>query len=278
MRLPQPQPPALILGLGFVAFGLIIYGSFYLMSLNSKTLVGKTQGLLTASAPLLSSGRITNSEAFHRRAFASPVAASEHAQYRSPSSIEPGLGKRILTITKRAKPLSVTFSSPRQSWNHLTEKVRKQIDNGFSPNSKWNQMVFHGSANPTGSAAQLSRLHHQIKGLKDGLAYHYVIGNGSATGDGEVEVGERWINSLPSGGAEPDAISAISICFIGDFHSTGPSKAQLEALDELVDYLTIKVGPLPVVSHRELVGSEVTCLGPFFPEAQIMDALARHAD
>jgi hypothetical protein len=266
------------MGLGLVVLGVFIFNTLDPMPSISKTLAGSTQGLVSASAPLLSSGRIANSEAFHRVAFASPVAASDHAQFRNPSVIEPGSGRRILTVTKRAKPLPVVFSSPRQSWSHLTERARRQIDSGFSPSSKWNQMVFHGSANRAGSAAQLSRLHLQIKGLKDGLAYHFVIGNGSATSDGEVEVGERWLKKLPSGGAEPDAMNAISICFIGDFHSTGPTKAQLEALDELVDYLMIKVGPLPVISHRELLGSEVTCLGPFFPEAQIMDALARHSD
>jgi hypothetical protein len=257
---------------------MVLYGALHPMSPPSKTLAVSDQGLVTASAPLLSSGRISNSEAFHRVAFASPVAISDHAQFRDPSTIEPGSGKRILTITKRSKPLPVVFSSPRQSWSHLTERARKQIDAGCRPDSKWDQMVFHGSANRKGSAAQLSRLHHQIKGLKDGLAYHFVIGNGSATSDGEVEVGERWLRSLPSGGAEPEAAHAISICFIGDFYSAGPTKAQLEALDELLDYLTIKVGPLPVISHRELAGSEVTCLGPFFPDAQIMDALARQTD
>lgn len=259
-----------------LVMGVVGWSGIRSMVAPRKALADPKQATMAAAVPLFASGRIENSGSFHRVGFAMPVAASEGAQFRDPEVIGSGAGKRVLTITKRLKPLPIEFSSPRQAWRHLTEKSRRDIDKGLGQGSKGTRLVFHGSASKEGGAAQLDRLHRQAKGLRGGLAYHFVIGNGTQTGDGAVEVGTRWLAGKSEGGltSEDAAGASISVCFIGDFHSAGPSNAQLEALDELVDYLTVKVGPLTVLSHRELEGGEVSCLGPFFPDAQIMDALA----
>ena len=259
-----------------LVLGTVIGSAVRSMVTPRKALADHKQATFANAIPLLASGRIENSGSFHRVGFAMPVSASEGAQFRDPEVIGSGAGKKILTITKRLKPLSVEFSSPRQSWRHLTEKSREKIDSGLRQGSKGTRLVFHGSASKEGGAAQLDRLHRQAKGLRGGLAYHFVIGNGTQSADGAVEVGRRWLAGKSEGGvtSAEEGTTSISVCFIGDFHSAGPSNAQLEALDELVDYLTVKIGPLTVLSHRELEGGEVSCLGPFFPDSQIMDALA----
>jgi hypothetical protein len=54
----------------------------------------------------------------------------------------------------------------------------------------WKAIVIHHMASGTGSARAIDRIHRQ-KGW-DGLGYHFVIGNGTLSDDGEVEIGYRW--------------------------------------------------------------------------------------
>ena len=54
--------------------------------------------------------------------------------------------------------------------------------------------MIHHSAGSSGSAAQF-HCYHLSKG-RQGLGYHFVIGNGAKTGDGEIEVGFRWTEQI----------------------------------------------------------------------------------
>ena len=72
--------------------------------------------------------------------------------------------------------------------------------------------------------------------MENGMAYHFVIGNGTDTGDGEIEVGDRWVKQLQGGHVKDDAINdiAIGICLVGDFTRTDPTPKQIDALVDLV--------------------------------------------
>ena len=59
---------------------------------------------------------------------------------------------------------------------------------------RWRYIVVHHSAGPTGSAAVFHRWH--LKRGWRGLGYHFVIGNGTGSRDGEVEVGFRWRDQI----------------------------------------------------------------------------------
>jgi hypothetical protein len=48
-------------------------------------------------------------------------------------------------------------------------------------------------------------------------------------------------------------------------------QAQLAALDELLDYLRVKLGPLSVTTHAHLDDSN--CLGAKFPVDEVLAAL-----
>lgn len=65
----------------------------------------------------------------------------------------------------------------------------------------------------------------------------------------------------------------MHLCMVGDFSRAGPTPEQLEALDELVDYLTLKTGRLEVGPH-ESAEQTARCLGPFFPLHLVMHAMA----
>src|ERR1019366_878150 len=54
----------------------------------------------------------------------------------------------------------------------------------------WRWIVVHHSDTTTGGAAAFDKM-HRAKGW-DELGYDFVIGNGSDTSDGQIEVGSRW--------------------------------------------------------------------------------------
>ena len=60
---------------------------------------------------------------------------------------------------------------------------------------------------------------------KNGLAYHFVIGNAHGLGDGEIGVGGRWTKQLPGGhliSEEQNQVS-IGICLVGNFDESQPT-------------------------------------------------------
>jgi hypothetical protein len=81
---------------------------------------------------------------------------------------------------------------------------------------------------------------HKAKGW-DELGYHFVIGNGTDTRDGQVEVGPRWPKQKWGAHAKtPDNRStstASASAWSATSTSTGPTPAQMKSLTKLVTYL-----------------------------------------
>ncbi|HWB58691.1 MAG TPA: peptidoglycan recognition family protein, partial [Chthoniobacteraceae bacterium] len=101
---------------------------------------------------------------------------------------------------------------------------------------------------------------------------HFVIGNGSSSGDGEIEIGNRWTRQLDGGHVHSDYLNSIAlgICLVGDFNRDKPTKAQLAALDELIRYLRIRVGKYDdrvaiVIAHKHINPVPTDCPGALFP-------------
>lgn len=234
-----------------------------------------TTGTSAASiVPLLSASALVDSAAFHRIT-PSEVSSANAIQFRAPgTATNGGNRKRVLNVVKKTSPLPVNFKAPRQTWDHLDAACRKDIDTGLTQSTQWRRVVLHGSGSSHGSAKLLDRYHSQIRGLKQGLDYHFIIGNGSGASDGSVQAGPRWLNGQPSEGA-PLSESSISVCFVGDFQSQAPTAAQLAALDELLDYLSIKIGDIAVTTHAALAGESTRCLGAKFPAEQVLRAIGR---
>ena len=136
--------------------------------------------------------------------------------------------------------------------------------------NNWKGIVVHHSAIKSGNAA-IYDLNHRKKGMQNGLAYHFVIGNGIDSGDGEIEIGRRWTHQLQGGHVKNHKINltAIGICLIGNFQETRPSKMQIEAFTQLMDWLKSEVVPKAkqFAGHRELRGEQTVCPGKNFPLA-----------
>ena len=81
---------------------------------------------------------------------------------------------------------------------------------------------------------------HRAKGW-DGVGYHFVIGNGTNTGDGQIEVAPRWpIQKWGAHAKTPDNRYneyGIGICLVGNFDTARPTAKQMQSLEKLVAYL-----------------------------------------
>ncbi|MFU8849129.1 MAG: LysM peptidoglycan-binding domain-containing protein [Opitutales bacterium] len=136
--------------------------------------------------------------------------------------------------------------------------------------SNWQRIVVHHSGIKYGNAAKYDAAHRR-RGMHNGLAYHFVIGNGIDSGDGEIEIGPRWHNQLLGGHVKSYRINltAIGICLVGNFEETHPSRRQLDAFTQLMDWLRGEVvpGARKFAGHRELKGEKTICPGKNFPLA-----------
>jgi N-acetylmuramoyl-L-alanine amidase len=124
-----------------------------------------------------------------------------------------------------------------------------------APNA-WKWIVIHHSATTVGGAARFDREHREVRHF-DELGYHFVVGNGTDTADGAVEVGSRWPKQKWGAHAQtPDEQFnkfGIGICLVGNFDQQQPSDSQLRATSKLVAYLmkTYGISPSHVIGHGD---------------------------
>lgn len=106
------------------------------------------------------------------------------------------------------------------------------------PKGRWQWIVGHHSGIRHGNATTYDRSHRR-RGMTNGLAYHFVIGNGVNSGDGQVEIGNRWKEQLQGGHVRSHRVNmaGIGICMVGNFEESRPTTRQMEAFVELVSYL-----------------------------------------
>jgi hypothetical protein len=129
----------------------------------------------------------------------------------------------------------------------------------------WQWIIIHHSATTFGNAAIIDAWHRQ-KGW-DELGYHFVVGNGSNSGNGQVEVGPRWIKQKWGAHTRtPDNRfneTGIGICVVGNFDFDHPTAAQMQSLARLVAYLmkTYKIPPERVIGHGQAKPTD--CPGRF---------------
>ncbi len=141
----------------------------------------------------------------------------------------------------------------------------------------WKHIVLHHSASAHGNALEFHRFHKNERGW-DGLAYHFVIGNGTGSGDGEIEVGYRWtdqIHGAHAGNPEYNQYG-IGICLVGNFEETAPTPAQRESLRALLRWLMerCEIPSTEIVRHKD-VREGTECPGKNFPFEEIVREVSR---
>jgi N-acetyl-anhydromuramyl-L-alanine amidase AmpD len=162
---------------------------------------------------------------------------------------------------KRAAP------APSETRSNLNSEVRQQLDS-IPVKGPWKHIVIHHSGTAMGTAKGIDRYHREQRHMENGLAYHFLIGNGRGMGDGEIFVSERWKKQLPGGHLASETLnqSSIGICLVGNFDRTRPTTEQTERLDVLVKKLLEMTG-LPrsaVTTHREIHPRHTRCPGKLF--------------
>jgi N-acetylmuramoyl-L-alanine amidase len=165
-------------------------------------------------------------------------------------------------------------SSSGAGYRYLTSSVRAQIDRAPVARGRWQFIVVHNSGTRQGNAAAFDYYHRHFRRMQNGLAYHFVIGNGTSTGNGQIEVGDRWRRQINGGHVHSDYLNniALGICLVGDFNRDQPRREQLESCEELIRYLRQRCGKVgdhyPIVKpHREMNPPRwpTDCPGDVFP-------------
>ena len=115
--------------------------------------------------------------------------------------------------------------APAPAWDDICYK-RPAFAHG------WKYIVIHNSATSSGNATSFGAYHTQMG--YGGLAYHFVIGNGRGSRDGQVEEGFRWKQQMSGTHVTVNAwyhnIYGIGICLVGDLERTRPTKKQRHVL------------------------------------------------
>ena len=173
-------------------------------------------------------------------------------------------------IQSRVQP-----SSLRQQLTAFTNNP----DDLFAPpkaDRPWKYVVLHHSASPSGSYGAIDQEHRKRLGW-EGCGYHFVIGNGSGSPDGQVEVAQRWSDQKHGihcrNGKNSDVSEyGIGICLVGNLDDTPPTPRQIAAAQTLVAYLGSRYN-IPadrIGTHAQLASSPTACPGKYFPTKAVL--------
>ena len=143
----------------------------------------------------------------------------------------------------------------------------------YPPATRWKYIVIHHSATKQGNAAIFDNYHRNEKGMRDGLAYHFVIGNGAKSKDGQVETGRRWEKQISGAHCYDNRMNqeSVGICLVGNFDQSKPTAKQMEALLKLISDLQkqYRIPKSNILLHKEVDKKQTNCPGKNFPANKI---------
>ena len=161
--------------------------------------------------------------------------------------------------------------------------IKKELPDGIKqldryPVRDWKYIVIHHSATESGNACVFDKDHREKRGWENGLGYHFVIGNGRGSGDGQIEIGNRWIKQIDGAHAHVHEYNhfGVGICLVGNFDITSPTANQMTSLTALVAYLRnrCRIPSGKVIPHKDV--RETVCPGKNFPYHKLRGQIARY--
>ena len=168
------------------------------------------------------------------------------------------------------------------------EAVKPKWTPEYPLSNRWQFIVIHHSKSEGGSLKDIDQWHYK-QGWEHGCGYHFVIGNGTRSGEGQIEVSRRWQQQLHGAHTRLTESYAhrkgvhfqhyndhgIGIALVGDFDRERPSPQQMEELVELVGDLMelCDIPPERVRSHGEV--DQTLCPGRYFNIRALRSRLAR---
>jgi hypothetical protein len=145
----------------------------------------------------------------------------------------------------------------------------------IDPN-QWDSIVIVHSGSPAGSAESIGAQHKQIG--YDGLGYHFLIGNGTGMGNGEIHLGNRWLTQTQGAqlaGIDQNAkAKTIEICLIGNGDRKPFTDQQIQYLAQVVNALAdrLEIPSNRIFLHEDL--APTTSPGRYFPRANFNELLS----
>ena len=159
----------------------------------------------------------------------------------------------------------------------LPRSIQRAIDQAPVRPGRWQYIVIHHSGLNTGTVRAMDYYHRDVRHMENGLAYAFVIGNGSGMRDGEIAVGRRWTLQLDGGHLASEAQNkvAIGICLVGNFDQRSPTAREMESLRALVEALMTRcrLTPRAVKTHQQINIVHTRCPGSKFPVKGFLDSL-----
>ena len=173
-------------------------------------------------------------------------------------------------LIKVGQKLTIPLSANRHlaTSNTIDSSTLSQLDSIRPSAGKWQRIIIHHSATPIDDAVNMHKV-HLARGMKNGLAYHFVISNGSRkANDGEIYLSNRWKRQLDGGHVKKHSANktSIGICLIGNFEVCPPTSKQLSALEGLCEYLMKRcnLGVNDVTTHTVFHPKHTVCPGKYF--------------
>jgi LysM repeat protein len=159
----------------------------------------------------------------------------------------------------------------------LNPSTKRLLDAMPANKTKWKYVVVHHSASKNATLQGMDMYHRQKRHMENGLAYHFVIGNGRGIPDGKIEIGNRWKRQIKGGHLASERLNEISIgiCLVGNFEVERPTAAQMQSLIALVRYLNKRCG-IPrsgVKIHKQINTKPTACPGKLFPTETLIKNL-----
>jgi LysM repeat protein len=151
----------------------------------------------------------------------------------------------------------------------LSAAARNAIAKAKVRPGRWKYIVLHHSGTENGNIKGMDEYHRTRRHMENGLAYHFVIGNGKGMEDGAVGVGRRWTSQINGGHLASESLNeiALGICLVGNFDKQGPTRKQLASLEALLRALRDRCD-LPasaVKTHQQINPVYTRCPGRHFP-------------
>jgi N-acetyl-anhydromuramyl-L-alanine amidase AmpD len=200
----------------------------------------------------------------------------------SPSDWDPDSALADQTASTGSKRVRRTSLSERLK-PFLDESSTNELIYPNKADRPWRYIVLHHSAADRGNYDQIDAEHRKILGI-DGCGYHFVIGNGNGSGDGQIEVAQRWTNQkqgVHCRNARTHDVDeyGIGICLVGDLDKQAPTPRQIAAAKALIAHLSTRydIAQGRVQTHAHLAATKTVCPGRHFPNNEIL-AVTKETD
>lgn len=159
----------------------------------------------------------------------------------------------------------------------LSYDLRRQLEKIKPKPRKWKRIMIHHTATSVGNYKSIDATHRR-RGMENGLAYHFLIGNGKGgMKNGEIAIGNRWKKQLDGGHTAIYYLNAtsIGICLVGDFEKQRPTTLQMKQLTALCRYIMAQSG-IPKsaitthkISYQNYKSKSTACPGRYFSLSEL---------